>query len=65
MSALFDFLYMGGYAWFVWGSYAAAFMALGGLIWWTRIRHHRIRMALEQFERKSGDGEKGQAGAGS
>ena len=33
-----EFLAMGGYGWYVWGSYGVTFAALALEIWWLRRR---------------------------
>ena len=35
MSELADFLRMGGYAAYVWSSYALTLVVIGGIVWWS------------------------------
>lgn len=47
MKSISEFFHMGGYAFFVWGSYLAAFLAIGGelVFTWRRsqaLKHGRV-----------------------
>ena len=35
MSELAEFLHMGGYAAYVWSSYAFTLVVIGGILWWS------------------------------
>ena len=35
MSDLAEFLHMGGYAAYVWSSYAITLVVIGGILWWS------------------------------
>jgi heme exporter protein D len=52
-----DFFAMGGYAVYVWGSYAAAAVILIGNIVVARTRAKRTRERLEEFYRLKGQSE--------
>lgn len=43
MSDLATFLHMGGYAAYVWSSYAMTFAVLGGIVLWSVLEHRRVR----------------------
>lgn len=60
MTGLTEFLNMGGYAVYVWCSYAAAFGILGALTVWTFHRHRILEQTLAQLgseDIESGAGE--------
>ncbi|UCH52445.1 MAG: heme exporter protein CcmD [Pseudomonadota bacterium] len=52
-----DFFAMGGYALYVWGSYAVAAIVLIGNILVARSRASRTRERLEEFYRLKGQSE--------
>jgi heme exporter protein D len=47
-----DFFHMGGYALYVWFSYAVALVVLGGTILVPLLRHRRLRRELERRLRR-------------
>lgn len=49
-----DFFDMGGYAAYVWPSYAAFALIVGGLIWRASQRNARVRAELRALEAQSG-----------
>ncbi len=56
MSALEQFFYMGGYAFYVWTSYALALLVLGVQLLLPWLRERQLRRTLTrkfQLERKS------------
>ncbi len=46
MNALTEFLAMGGYAFYVWASYAAAFVLIGGIVLWSRYELNAARQRI-------------------
>ena len=56
MSALTEFFSMGGYALYVWTSYAAAFILIGGIVLWSRhelkATRQRVFVRARRSERK-------------
>lgn len=46
MAGLSEFFAMGGYALYVWASYAVAFLIMGALVWWTYRRMAQIDQNL-------------------
>lgn len=46
MSALREFLHMGGYAFYVWSAYAVTFVVLGANVLGPLLRARRMRRAL-------------------
>lgn len=50
------FLAMGGYAVYVWSSYAIAFAALGGIAVHAALRARARRAALGELRERLGDG---------
>ncbi|HKS89524.1 MAG TPA: heme exporter protein CcmD [Stellaceae bacterium] len=54
MSALTQWLAMGGYAAFVWPAYAVAAVVLGGLSWQSWRRHRRSGDALARLQPPAG-----------
>lgn len=48
-----EFLYMGGYAFYVWTSYALALLMLGGVVVWSLWQSRRIRVrAIRQARQR-------------
>ena len=43
MSSLAEFLHMGGYAFFVWSSYALTTVCLVGIVIWSSIQFRKTR----------------------
>ncbi len=43
-----EFIHMGGYGLYVWGSYFVTFAVLAGETWLARARHRRARADLQQ-----------------
>ncbi len=52
-----NFFNMGGYAVYVWGSYAIAAAVLIGNVWVARARAKRTRERLQEFYRLKGQSE--------
>lgn len=46
-----DFFFMGGYAWYVWGSYFFVFIVLGITSFLTRVQSRRIKKIISQLRR--------------
>lgn len=73
MSDLAAFVHMGGYAAYVWSSYALALVVIGGIVWWSArelrvTREETLRRARSRASspRRSGSrpgARQGQAGA--
>ncbi|MEE9318881.1 MAG: heme exporter protein CcmD [Granulosicoccus sp.] len=55
MDNLAEFFHMGGYAWYVWPSYALAFVVLMANVFWSsrqlRVVHDRILKRASQLRR--------------
>jgi heme exporter protein D len=47
-----NFLWMGGYAGFIWPAYAIAFVVLGGMAWRSLRRLRAAESELERIEQK-------------
>ena len=43
MAEFREFLDMGGYAAYVWSSYALTFLVLGGIVAWSIAEHRKVR----------------------
>ncbi len=43
-----EFLHMGGYGLYVWGSYGVTLVVLAAEVWLARARHRRARADLQQ-----------------
>lgn len=56
MNSLSEFLAMGGYAFYVWSSFAAAFLLVGGIIIWSRyeliVTRRRVFARAQQASKK-------------
>ena len=50
MSDLAAFVHMGGYAAYVWSSYALALVVIGGIVWWSA---RELRLTREQTLRRA------------
>ena len=54
---MLEFLNMGGYALYVWTSYAIALIILGGVVLWSAHRYRSVRVSAirraQQHRRKS------------
>jgi heme exporter protein D len=48
-----NFLNMGGYAWFVWGSYGVTVVALVAEVWLLRARRRRAVQEVVRYARAS------------
>ncbi|WP_150539223.1 heme exporter protein CcmD [Actinobacillus vicugnae] len=46
--SLSDFLAMGNYGFYVWLSYAVSFLAIGGLIWFSRREQKQIEQQVKK-----------------
>jgi heme exporter protein D len=53
MSAIGDYLEMGGYAVFVWPAYGVAFAVLGGLALYCLVRYRQAGRALARLQSDS------------
>ena len=50
MTAILDFLHMGGYGGFIWPCYAATAVVLVGLLWISTRRLHRTETDLARLD---------------
>jgi heme exporter protein D len=57
MSAMSQWLAMGGYAGFVWPAYGVAVAVLGGMSLWCRRRHRLSEQTLARLQRQAGRSE--------
>ena len=55
MKSMSEFFSMGGYAFFVWGSYLAAFIAIGGELVFTWRRSQALKNARVVFSGNKSD----------
>jgi len=58
MDSLAEFFYMGGYAFFVWSSYALTTICLAGVVMWSSVQYRKTRKqsfkrALQQQARRA------------
>jgi len=58
MDSLAEFFYMGGYAFFVWSSYALTTVCLAGVVLWSSAQYRKTRKqsfkrALQQQARRA------------
>ena len=54
MSALQEFLSMGGYAFYVWTSFGIAFLLIGGIVVWSERQLAATRRRVFQRARQTG-----------
>ncbi|HEX3535907.1 MAG TPA: heme exporter protein CcmD [Stellaceae bacterium] len=57
MTALNQYLAMGGYAGFVWPAYAVATLAIGGISWQSWRRYRASAALLDRMQRQPGRGQ--------
>ena len=50
MSELAEFVHMGGYAAYVWSSYALTAVVIGGIVWWSA---RELRVTREETLRRA------------
>ena len=58
MDSVTEFLHMGGYAFFVWSSYALTALCLAGVVLWSSVKYRKTReqsfkRALQHQARRS------------